>query len=148
MLGTILANPWVFAGAGMTVAFVLGLVRWHHRNDLEVRFPVGWPTYRQHVPEWLPRWRPWRPSRALFVYDPARPAHAFVARMLRAMAPSGLDFEARAGAPLSFDDTRTFSGASAFAMALTSANFVTMLIGSALLLTLLPLDYVFRMGRR
>jgi protein-S-isoprenylcysteine O-methyltransferase Ste14 len=141
ILGATLWNGWVFGGAVMTVAFVLGMVRWHHRNDLALRFPVGWPMYRTHVPEWVPRWKPWRPTSATFIFDPARPMQAFAAKTLGALRPVGLSLDGAPGARLLYRDEQEFGEAPAFAMALTHTNFVAMMVGSAMLLILLPIRY-------
>ncbi|MBM7069765.1 isoprenylcysteine carboxylmethyltransferase family protein [Actibacterium sp. 188UL27-1] len=58
VMGALLGNVWITAMAGMTWIFVQGMVRWHHRHDLMVRFPEGWPEYCANVGEWWPRWRP------------------------------------------------------------------------------------------
>lgn len=144
VLGLLLGNVWVFAGSGMTVAFVLGLVRWHHRNDLAVRFPVGWPVYRANVPEWFPHWKPWRPARADFVYDPTSQLHCFCASALARTSPVALDQHSRAGSNMRYRDGRAYIGAPAFAMALTHGNFISMMLGSAMLLVLLPAQYLAR----
>lgn len=140
VLGWLLWNPWVLGGAGMAVAFVLGMVRWHHRHDLERRFPVDWPRYRSQVPEWFPRWKPWQPvsDRATLTFD-ARCSvqHAAVA-VLQALQPVGLVCEGVPGARVRYRDQRSFTGCAAWAMALTRANFAAMMVGSAALLILLP----------
>jgi len=58
VLGAFLDNIWIAAAAVMAWIFVEGIVRWHHRNDLQQRFPQSWADYRNAVPEWLPLWRP------------------------------------------------------------------------------------------
>lgn len=141
VLGAALGNVWVALAAGMAVCFVLGLVRWHHRQDLELRFPEGWPAYRTAVPEWLPRWRPWVPLPARLHLDPSRPAHRRIAALLTGLearglvvvpAPGGLRYR-EAG------ENDDVTGACALAKALNHGNLATALIGAGLLLVAAPL---------
>lgn len=39
VLGAFLDNIWIAAAAVMAWIFAEGIVRWHHRNDLQHRFP-------------------------------------------------------------------------------------------------------------
>jgi cytochrome P450/protein-S-isoprenylcysteine O-methyltransferase Ste14 len=141
-LGAVLGNVWVSLAAAMAVVFVLGMVRWHHRNDLAVRFPAGWPEYRAHVGEWLPRWRPWVAEPARLSFDPVSRRQRAAVGLLRLLAPTGLAIEARPG-PLGYADRRGFEGPAAFAQALSHCNFIAALIGAAALLVLLPLGAAF-----
>jgi hypothetical protein len=52
----------------VAVIYALGIVRWHHAVDIEPRFGAAWHTYRSHVRNWLPLWRPWidKPSTVYF----------------------------------------------------------------------------------
>lgn len=34
-------------------------VKWHHKIDIEKRFGQDWKTYKQHVRDWIPRWKPY-----------------------------------------------------------------------------------------
>jgi len=140
-LGAALGNLWVALAAAMAVCFVLGLVRWHHRQDLAVRFPEGWPAYRDHVPEWLPRWRPWMPAAAALRHDRDRPWQSALLLLLARLGARGLETEAAPG-PLLYrepGEERAFTGLAAAAKALNHANFATALLGAALLLAVLPL---------
>jgi hypothetical protein len=44
------------------VIFSEGFARWHHGIDIVLRFGSDWARYRQHVPNWIPRTRPYRNS--------------------------------------------------------------------------------------
>ena len=141
VLGAALGNVWVALAAVMAVCFVLGLVRWHHRQDLEVRFPEGWPEYRAHVPEWLPRWRPWVRDHAALTFDAGSAWQRRAVFLLRQLAPAGLDVQAAPG-PMTYQEpheTRRFSGVAAVAKALNHGNLASALIGAGLLLAVLPL---------
>jgi protein-S-isoprenylcysteine O-methyltransferase Ste14 len=62
-------QSWLLAAAAaVAVSYALGIVRWHHAIDMQPRFGVAWRTYRTHVRNWLPRWRPWigKPSTVYF----------------------------------------------------------------------------------
>jgi len=141
VLGLALGNVWVSLAAVMVVVFVLGMVRWHHRNDLAVRFPTGWTVYRSNVPEWLPRWRPWVPEPATLTYDAAVFWQRYAVAALRSFGPVGLSIETRPGR-LAYADARAFSGVAALAQAMSHCNVTVALIGAAMLLLLLPLHYV------
>ncbi|MEP3629731.1 MAG: methyltransferase [Hyphomicrobiales bacterium] len=120
ILGLYLHNIWIIAAAGMAWVFVQGMVRWHHRHDLLKRFPEGWPEYKENVPEWLPRWRPWVPVNAhlkLGTND------RFLKRILKNAV--GLDLE-YSDVPLAYDaviEPRKFTGWEARLFALTHVNF-------------------------
>lgn len=149
VLGLALGNAWVMLAAGMAVCFVLGMVRWHHRQDLEVRFPEGWPEYRAHVPEWLPRWRPWVPQTARLLYDPSRTSHRHLVAGLRRLGARGLDAVPAAG-PLRYrepHEARTFTGAAALAKAMNHGTLASALLGAGLLLAVLPLAWIGRRAR-
>lgn len=68
VLGIAYQSVLLAAAAGMAVIYALGVVRWHHAIDLVPRFGEAWRTYRSHVGNWLPRWRPWikEPSAVYF----------------------------------------------------------------------------------
>jgi protein-S-isoprenylcysteine O-methyltransferase Ste14 len=151
--GAVLGNVWVASAALMAWVFVAGMVRWHHRYDLMVRFPREWTEYAANVPEWLPRWRPWlkdgsgdgiTDSGAL-CYDPRRGWQAAGVALLKLASPIGLNVIARPGAGLAYSegpDKPCFSGAAALAAALGHTNFALTLVGAALLLAVLPLAYL------
>ena len=146
VLGVALGNPWVALAAGMAVCFVLGMVRWHHRQDLEVRFPIGWPEYRRHVPEWRPRWRPWLPEPARLTVDPSRGIHRRLAAGIGRLGLPGLRLSAAAG-PLRYHEPgedRDFLGAAAVAKLLNHGNLATALLGAGLLLVVLPVGAAVR----
>lgn len=136
IIGIFLQNFWVSLAAGMAVIFVLGMVRWHHRNDLEVRFPKGWTEYRESVPEWRPLWRPWMAHRSAFSCPASAPQYAaWLAK--RAVA---LDM---AEGPLAYQDGNSgivISGASAWLYPLFHVNFATAFAAAAALLALVPFN--------
>jgi len=139
VIGLALGNVWVALAAVMAVCFVVGLVRWHHRQDLERRFPIGWAAYQAAVPEWLPRWRPWLPEPARLAYDPAR--HARLVAALRGLGAHGVEWRAE-GHQLAYrepGESRVFTGWAALAKALNHINFAWAFIGAVLLLLALPL---------
>ena len=140
VMGAALGNFWVAAAAGMAVLFVLGMVRWHQRNDLAVRFPIGWPEYRAAVPDWLPLWRPWRPKPSNLTLNMADPLHARFARWIEARRPIGLSIENLQGARLSYrepDEAQSFTGAAAVAKALNHLNLAYAFLSAGLLLVVL-----------
>ena len=59
ILGLAFRSSLLAAAAGVAVIYALGIVRWHHAIDMQPRFGTAWRTYRSHVRNWLPRWRPW-----------------------------------------------------------------------------------------
>lgn len=140
VMGIALGSPWVAAAALMAWVFVLGMVRWHHRHDLLVRFPQGWPEYRAHVPEWRPRWRPWIPEAARLTLDPAKPLHRRLQAWLARRDAVGLSVEPGQGARLSYDDgTVRLHGALAALKCLEHVDFAWALVGAAGLLVAWPL---------
>lgn len=147
VMGLFLGNLWVMAMAGMALVFVRGMVRWHHRHDLMVRFPEGWPDYRAHVAEWWPRWRPWVPTPAELSYDPARPWTRRLARHLEAKA-TGLRLRECAGPAIYRDGEYCAADAAAWAWALGHVNLPAALVGAALHLMLAGLDVSRRLFPR
>lgn len=146
VMGAVLGNAWVAAAAIMAWVFVVGMVRWHHRNDLLRRFPEGWPEYRAHVGEWIPRWRPWFARCATLTHDPGCPRQArFVALLTRKGAIS-LELLAAPDARLTYQEpgeTRIFTGVAALAKAMGHVHFGLALAGAAVLLILLPLQALY-----
>ncbi|WP_308915991.1 methyltransferase family protein [Jannaschia sp. LMIT008] len=135
VMGLVLGNVWIALMAGMAWVFVRGMVRWHHRHDLLVRFPDGWPEYRANVPEWLPRWRPWMPVPATLTYDPSRLGPRHLAEWLDTCA-IGLTLRAATGPAIYRDGDFTAQGPAAWTWALGHVNFATMLVGAGLHLML------------
>ncbi len=145
VIGFIIGNIWVASAALMAWVFVVGMVRWHHRHDLLVRFPDGWPTYRANVSEWRPRWRPWIAAPARLTYDPGRTNHQKLVTFLTSQNARGLDFIAEDNAKLSYrepDEHQSFTGLSAAAKAFNHINFFWCLVGAGLLMLTLPLGYM------
>lgn len=140
VMGLALGSPWIAAAALMAWVFVLGMVRWHHRHDLLVRFPQGWPEYRAHVPEWRPRWRPWIPEAARLTLDPARPLHRRLQAWLARREAVGLSLEPLPGARLVYDDGLVrLNGPLAALKCLEHVHFAWALVGAAGLLVGWPL---------
>ena len=146
VMGIALANPWIASAAIMAWIFVQGMVRWHHRNDLLVRFPEGWPIYRANVPEWIPRWKPWIHAPARLSCDPMAGGQARLVRWLEKRNPTGLEIHAEPGCRsisyLTPDEGMHFTGIAAIAKALNHINFAFALGGAAMLLIILPARYV------
>lgn len=145
ILGTYLQNAWIVAAAGMAWVFVQGMVRWHHRHDLLKRFPDGWPEYKENVPEWLPRWRPWVPLNARITISMR---HRLMRRILT--HATGLEIET-GEAPAHYKpatEPREFSGPAGCLFALTHVNFAWAVFAHGLLLVLLATRYVFHKSER
>jgi len=126
VIGFIIGNLWVASSALMAWVFVLGMVRWHHRHDLLVRFPEGWPEYRANVPEWRPRWRPWIPKPAILYYDPNASGQTKIVEFLRKRQALALNYEIRFDERLGYrepDETQTFDQLAAIAKGLNHINF-------------------------
>ncbi len=142
ILGIVLQNVWVASAALMAWVFVAGMVRWHHRYDLMLRFPEGWTEYTSHVPEWRPRWRPWIKHPATLTFDPAKAAQARAVRCLEAMGVTGLDLRAADTKALTYacepEGVSRLDGSAAFAMALHHTTFIGALSAAAVLLIVLP----------
>lgn len=141
VIGLALGNPWVASAAIMAWVFVAGMVRWHHRHDLLVRFPAGWPTYRANVPEWRPRWRPWVPNAATLTFNSEREWHRRLAGWLSGGHPAGLDLKAETGEVLRYhhpEEGRSFEGLPALGKALGHLNLCWAIVGAAILLVILP----------
>ncbi|MCW2389596.1 protein-S-isoprenylcysteine O-methyltransferase Ste14 [Sphingobium sp. B11D3B] len=145
VMGLALGNIWVASASVMAWVFVAGMVRWHHRNDLLVRFPEGWPIYRANVPEWWPRWRPWIPKPATLRYDPEDPRQMRLVRWLEKRQAQGLQFRPEAGSPFRYtepDETVGFDGSAAVAKAVNHIHFLWALTGAAMLLPILAMRYM------
>ena len=139
IIGAFLQSVWVMAAAVMAWVFVQGMVRWHHRHDLLKRFPDGWPEYKAHVPEWLPRWRPWPAARAHLHLNGAHPVLERILTHATGLDVNPTDGPTRYANPA---ETRGFEGAAAYLMALTHVNFLWTLIAHAGLLVVLGLNYL------
>jgi protein-S-isoprenylcysteine O-methyltransferase Ste14 len=141
VMGAVLGNAWVASAAIMAWVFVVGMVRWHHRNDLLRRFPEGWPEYRAHVGEWRPRWRPWFAHCATLIHDPASPRQARFVELLARRGTVSLEVMAVPGARLAYrepNETRIFTGMAGRAKALGHVHFGWALVGATVLLLVLP----------
>lgn len=139
VIGLALGSVWVAAGALMAWIFVLGMVRWHHRHDLMRRFPEGWPQYRAHVPEWVPRWRPWIAEPARLTLDPAQALHRWLRDRLYRQGAIGLMVEEASGARLTYADGFVcLDGHLAALKTLEHVNFAWALVGAAGLLFTWP----------
>lgn len=136
ILGIYLGNFWIVAAAGMAWVFVQGMVRWHHRHDLQKRFPDGWPGYKKNVPEWVPRWKPWVPVPAKLTI----PEKELWPSLRHA---TGLEVEVGDGAPRyqPAGEPRAFTGLEARLFALTHVNFAYAIFAHAVLLVVMALKY-------
>lgn len=142
LMGLALLDVWIALAAVMAWVFVRGLVRWHHRQDLAVRFPAAWREYMGNVPAWWPRWKPWVYQAATLWFDPDDARQAILVRWLR-QRHSGLHLVERRGAGLLYvepDRTLPFHGLAAAAKALDHVNLLWALLAAAILLPVLPLQ--------
>ncbi len=56
----VLSGDWIFyVGVIVILAFSEGFAHWHEAEELSNRFGQDWQIYRQEVPSWWPRWKPW-----------------------------------------------------------------------------------------
>lgn len=144
-IGFMIGNLWVALCALMAWVFVVGMVRWHHRHDLLVRFPNGWPEYRANVTEWMPRWLPWIPEAATLTYDPHNKNHLRLVRFLKAREALAVNYCEHVNGKIYYqepNETQTFTGLSAFAKAVNHINFFWCLLGAGLLILTLPYGYL------
>lgn len=151
LLGIALGSIWVASAALMAWVFVAGMVRWHHRNDLLKRFPADWLVYRAHVPEWIPAWRPWLPTPSRLIYDPSSPWQGCLANALGKLNVRSLVLEPAPNAVLTYisaDNESSFTNIAAAAKALDHTNLAGALLGAAILLVVLPFDYVVARCKR
>ncbi|MEH6522526.1 MAG: methyltransferase [Sulfitobacter sp.] len=144
VLGLFLQNIWIMAASLMAWIFVQGMVRWHHRHDLLKRFPTGWPEYKENVPEWLPRWRPWNKARAVLTLSDASRGHRQAALWLRAATSLDIRWSDDGNAwHENPENVYGFRGACAIAAAFGHVNFAYALLGQAWLLLAVPWIYLF-----
>jgi protein-S-isoprenylcysteine O-methyltransferase Ste14 len=149
ILGLFLQNLFIALAAVMAFIFVQGLVRWHHRHDLAVRFPEGWPEYKQHVPDWIPRWKPWIKHVSTLTYNPYSPLQRHYIIWLQRFDLVGLEITENNNGSMSYIDGNRglpFKGASAAACALFHINLLTTWIGSLWLLMILPWQWIQQTG--
>jgi protein-S-isoprenylcysteine O-methyltransferase Ste14 len=150
VIGLFLHSFFVALAAAMAVVFVLGMVRWHHRNDLEVRFHQDWLEYKEFVPEWFPRWRPWIKQASKFSCNSNSPLSKAYIEWLKKYAV-GLDFSESGANGIVYVDGNSgmiFAGLPALIYPLFNINFVTSLIGAALLLALLPWQLFCQLAKK
>lgn len=55
-------QPWLLAYAAALLAATAAFVRLYEEPALTEQFGAEYEAYRQAVPGWWPRWRPWRPD--------------------------------------------------------------------------------------
>ena len=130
-------QSWLLAAAaGVAVIYALGIVRWHHAIDIVPRFGEAWRTYRAHVLNWRPRWRPWidKPSTVYFAgyCDICRDTQHWIERL----KPVGLEFKDAREHPEPLDrvtyrypDGSEVRGIYAIASCLDHTNFACAFIG-------------------
>ena len=58
----VLHSDWIAAAGVMAHIYSIGLATFDETNSMEARFGEAWTVYRKAVRNWIPRWRPWRPS--------------------------------------------------------------------------------------
>ncbi|MEJ2755444.1 MAG: methyltransferase [Gammaproteobacteria bacterium] len=141
IIGIFLQNAFVSLAAVMAVIFVLGLVRWHHRNDLQVRFPDGWPEYKENVPEWHPRWKPWIKRSSKFIWNTNSNFQRRYVHWLCKRNPIGMELIESKECPHQYIDGNrglVCNGYSGLIYPLFHINFLTALIASGLLLFVIP----------
>ena len=151
-LGLFLQNIWIMAASLMAWVFVQGMVRWHHRHDLLKRFPTGWPEYKENVPEWVPRWRPWTKARAALTLSEASRFHRWLASWL--VSANSIDVQWSDNPIANYHNPNNvygFRGSCAIAAAFVHVNFIFALLGQAWLLIVVPsgslIDQVLRRKR-
>jgi protein-S-isoprenylcysteine O-methyltransferase Ste14 len=145
LLGIVLQNIWVASAAAMAWVFVAGMVRWHHRYDLQLRFPEGWTEYTAHVPEWRPRWRPWFKHMATLTYDTSSASQSAFVQGIQRQGTSGLDIRPVPGAlryACPGEHVGQLDGGAAAAMAMHHTHFLGAMTGAAILLVVLPSAYL------
>lgn len=144
ILGLYLQNIWIIAAAGMAWVFVQGMVRWHNRHDIEKRFPEGWPEYKQNVPEWFPRWKPWGAETAQLTLQTDV---GFWPKCLK--TATGIQIQIVPGKPTYRlkNEPKQFQGLEAQLFALTHVNFVVALVAHAVLLCITTTKYIFFQAR-
>ncbi len=150
-IGFMIDSIWVALAAAMAWVFVKGLVRWHHRHDLLVRFPAGWPRYRANVPEWRPRWRPWSAGRAIMSYNEQNKTQNLWIGILQKYHAVDIDYQPAGAGSLTYrepDETRVFFGLVAVGKSLNRINFLCAMVGAGILLLVLPLSYLWQRSRR
>ncbi len=49
---------YLFGAAAMSFIYAIGVVKWHQKLDIQIRFGEDWLVYKRNVKNWLPRWRP------------------------------------------------------------------------------------------
>ena len=148
VIGIALGSAWIAAAALMAWVFVFGMVRWHHRHDLMLRFPEGWPKYRAHVPEWIPLWRPWFAVTARLTIDPSRISHRRLRDWMLKAGAVGLTVEDAPGASLKYTDGHIhLEGRLAALKALEHVNLACAMVSATSLLVALPLAELLRRNR-
>lgn len=133
MAGAMLGNIWVAAVGLGAFVYSAGIASWDEGGDLEARFGDSWRTYRRHVRNWIPRWRPWHgdvPVATLYVAGACTMCQE-VARWFRERGASGVDIVPAETAPVPLtrityqpaDGTVAVSGTNAIARALEHIHF-------------------------
>ena len=89
---TWLRSGWMAAAAGMSMVYSAGLAEWDEAEDLKHRFGEEWVSYRSHVRNWWPRWRPYYAGSAsrLYMAETCGPCSE-LRSWLEAQRPMGLE---------------------------------------------------------
>lgn len=143
IIGAFLQNIFVSLAAVMAIVFVLGLVRWHHRNDLQVRFPAEWLEYKENVYEWFPRYKPWIKNPSKLYWNSNSIIQRTYVNWLKNRDTIGLLFEQNNSTSLQYIDGHrglVLKGCYGLIYPLFHINFLYALLASGFLLLLVPLE--------
>jgi protein-S-isoprenylcysteine O-methyltransferase Ste14 len=88
----LLRSGWMLAAAGMSVIYSTGLAEWEEAEELKLRFGEEWLSYRNHVRNWWPRWRPYHAGTVsrLYMANTCGPCSE-LSSWLEAKKPIGLE---------------------------------------------------------
>jgi protein-S-isoprenylcysteine O-methyltransferase Ste14 len=86
----LLWNPWLLAGALVSLVYGVGLADWHEKIDLSERFGTRWESYRAEVHNWIPRWTPYNTHEANLLVAFSCTTCSSIGRWVMARSPVGL----------------------------------------------------------
>jgi hypothetical protein len=138
----LLRSGWMAAAAGMSLVYNAGLAQWEEGEGLKHRFGEEWMSYRSHVRNWWPRWRPYHTGTASRLYVAATCGPCSELRSwLEARKPMGLEIVDAESLPAGSieriryvpgDDSGDVEGVRALGCALEHMNLSWALAGIAL----------------
>jgi hypothetical protein len=138
----LLRSGWMAAAAGMSLVYNAGLAQWEEAEGLKHRFGEEWMSYRSHVRNWWPRWRPYHTGTASRLYVAATCGPCSELRSwLEARKPMGLEIVDAESLPAGSieriryvprDDSGDVEGVRALGCALEHMNLSWALAGIAL----------------